>query len=69
LKYTENGDSRLSFDGVMNLEDWDGLAVASINKTCEALHTGQDGIKTWSEVAVHADVLFNKTREHMVLVY
>jgi hypothetical protein len=43
----------------MNLEDWDGLAaVASINKACEALHTGQDGIsKTWSEVAVHADVL------------
>jgi hypothetical protein len=62
LKYNENGDSRLSFDGVMNLEDWDGLAaVASINKACEALHTGQDGIsKTWSEVAVHADVLFNK---------
>jgi hypothetical protein len=40
----------------MNLENWDALAVASI-KTCEALHTGKDGIsKTWSEVAVHADV-------------
>jgi hypothetical protein len=62
LKYTENSDTSLSFDGVMNLEDWDGLAaVASINKACEALHTGQDGIsKTWSEVAVHADVLLNK---------
>jgi hypothetical protein len=50
------------FDGVMNLENWDALAaVASINKACEALHTGKDGIsKTWSEVAVHADVLLNK---------
>jgi hypothetical protein len=45
----------------MNLENWDALAaVASINKACEALHTGKDGIKTWSEVAVHADVLLNK---------
>jgi hypothetical protein len=59
LQYTANGNTSLSFDGVMNLEDWDGLAaVASINKACEALHTGQDGVsKTWSEVAVHADVL------------
>tara|TARA_R110000868_G_scaffold57476_2_gene177421 strand:+ start:1613 stop:2251 length:639 start_codon:yes stop_codon:yes gene_type:complete len=62
LKYTENSDTNLAFDGVMNLENWDGLAaVASINKACEALHTGKDGIsKTWSEVAVHADVLLNK---------
>ena len=62
LKYTENSDTSLAFDGVMNLENWDGLAaVASINKACEALHTGKDGIsKTWSEVAVHADVLLNK---------
>jgi hypothetical protein len=62
LKLTTNGATSLSFDGVMDLENWDGLAaVASINKACEALHTGQDGIsKTWSEVAVHADVLLNK---------
>jgi hypothetical protein len=48
----------------MNLENWDALAaVASINKACEALHTGKDGIsKTWSEVAVHADVLLNKKK-------
>lgn len=62
LQYTKNSDTSLSFDGVMNLENWDGLAaVASINKACAALHTGKDGIsKTWSEVAVHADVLLNK---------
>ncbi|EIA07947.1 YceI family protein [Flavobacterium frigoris] len=62
LQVTNNSDTSLSFDGVMNLENWDGLAaVASINKACEALHTGADGVsKTWSEVAVHADVLLNK---------
>ncbi|MGO4821159.1 MULTISPECIES: hypothetical protein [unclassified Flavobacterium] len=62
LQYTTTSDTKLSFDGVMNLEKWDGLAaVASINKACEALHTGTDGVsKTWSEVAVHADVVFNK---------
>ena len=62
MKYTNNGDTNASFDGVMNLENWDALgAVASINKACEALHTGKDGVsKTWSEVAVHADVAFNK---------
>jgi hypothetical protein len=46
----------------MNLENWDALAaVASINKACEALHTGKDVIsKTSSEVAVHSDVLLNE---------
>ncbi|CAM3478132.1 hypothetical protein [Zobellia roscoffensis] len=55
-------DNALTFDGVMNLENWDALdAVASINKACEALHTGKDGVsKTWSEVAVHAEVLLQK---------
>ena len=62
LQYTANSDTSLSFNGVMNLENWDALAaVASINKACEALHTGADGVsKTWSEVAVHADVLLKK---------
>ncbi|NGY38015.1 hypothetical protein FQU23_010895 [Flavobacterium sp. XN-5] len=62
LQYTTNSDTSLSFDGVMNLENWDALAaVASINKACEALHTGPDGVsKTWNEVAVHADLLLKK---------
>lgn len=62
LQFSTNSDTSLSFDIVMNLENWDALAaVASINKACEALHTGKDGIsKTYSEVAVHADVLLNK---------
>lgn len=55
-------ETALAFDGVMNLENWDALAaVSSINKACEALHTGKDGVsKTWSEVAVHAEVLVEK---------
>lgn len=62
LNFTVNNDTSLSFDGVMNLENWDALAaLTAINNACKALHTGKDGIsKTWSEVAVHADVLFNK---------
>lgn len=56
------GDYGYTFKGVMNLENWDALnAVESINKACEVLHTGKDGVsKTWSEVAVHADVLLQK---------
>lgn len=61
LTYTVN-DDKFVFDGVMELANWDALgAVASINKACEALHTGTDGIsKTWSEVALHAEVLLAK---------
>ncbi|MBU3027213.1 hypothetical protein [Zobellia galactanivorans] len=62
LTHKAVSDTALTFDGVMNLENWDALdAVASINKVCEALHTGKDGVsKTWSEVAVHAEVLLQK---------
>lgn len=63
LEYTAaDNDTRFSFDGVMNLEDWDALeALASLNKACEALHTGMDGVsKTWSDVAVHGEVLLKK---------
>jgi hypothetical protein len=62
LEYSSVNDTEYIFDGVMELERWDALgAVASINKACEALHTGADGIsKTWSEVAVHAEVILAK---------
>lgn len=62
LSYTSASDIQYAFDGVMNLADWDALdAVASLNKACEALHTGMDGVsKTWSEVAVHGEVLLKK---------
>ncbi|EPR65105.1 hypothetical protein [Cyclobacterium qasimii] len=62
LEYSTVNDTQFIFDGVMDLENWDALdAVASINKACEALHTGKDGVsKTWSEVAVHAEVLLEE---------
>ncbi len=62
LESEMTSDNTYTFKGVMDLENWDALnAVASLNKACEALHTGTDGVsKTWSEVAVHANVLLQK---------
>ncbi|MEO9893160.1 hypothetical protein [Aurantibacter sp.] len=62
LEVEKTSDDRYTFKGVMELEKWDALdAVASINKACEALHTGKDGVsKTWSDVAVQAEVLLQK---------
>ena len=62
LDYEMDGDDRFAFSGVMNLENWNALdAVSSINKACEVLHTGKDGVsKTWSEVAVKAVVLLQQ---------
>ncbi len=61
LKYTITGDN-ITFEGVMQLENWNALdAIASLNKVCEALHAGKDGVsKTWSEVAIKAEVLVVK---------
>jgi hypothetical protein len=62
LAYEMNGEDKIIFNGVMELENWNAMdAVASINKACEILHTGKDGVsKTWSEVAVKAEVLLTK---------
>ena len=62
LEYTKTAENRITFNGVMQLEDWNALdAVASINEACKELHTGKDGVsKTWSEVAVQAEVLVQK---------
>ena len=62
LEYQKISDTSYTFKGVMDLENWDALgAVAAINKACEVLHTGKDGVsKTWSEVAIQAEVLLQK---------
>jgi len=59
VTYTATSDTAYTFEGVMDLANWNALeAVASLNKVCEVLHTGADGIsKTWSEVALKAEVL------------
>ncbi len=61
LDYTLNSEKSITFNGTMNLEDWSALgAIASINKACKELHTGKDGVsKTWSDVAVQAQVQMN----------
>jgi hypothetical protein len=39
----------------MDITNWNPLdALASLNKVCEILHTGRDGVsKTWSDVALN----------------
>lgn len=62
LEYTMDPENKITFKGVMDLENWNALdAVASINKACKELHTGTDGVsKTWSDVAVQAEVQLKK---------
>jgi hypothetical protein len=62
LEYVMDSENSITFNGTMNLEDWNALdAIASINEACKELHTGKDGIsKTWNEVAVQAQVLLQK---------
>ena len=62
LDYVINTETSITFNGSLNLEDWNALeAVASINNACKALHTGKDGVsKTWTDVAVQAQVLLTK---------
>ena len=62
LTHEMTSENHYTFKGVMNLENWNAMdAVASINKACEALHTGADGVSmTWSDVAVEAQVVLEE---------
>jgi len=64
LEYTINSETSITFNGTLNLEDWNALeAVVSINNACKELHTGKDGVsKTWTDVAVQAQVLLKKNQ-------
>mgnify|MGYP001334220064 CR=1 FL=1 len=64
LNYTTSGDS-ISINGELNILDFNGSkALASINKACEALHTGADGIsKTWAEVNLYITSVLKETCE------
>tara|TARA_R110002049_G_scaffold4842_12_gene34245 strand:- start:467 stop:1081 length:615 start_codon:yes stop_codon:yes gene_type:complete len=48
-------DNTFAMSATMDVSNWKALeALASLNKVCEALHTGSDGVsKTWSEVALN----------------
>ncbi|WP_298765137.1 YceI family protein [uncultured Polaribacter sp.] len=48
-------DNTFAMSATMDVSNWNALdALASLNKVCETLHTGADGVsKTWSEVALN----------------
>ncbi|MBS9766194.1 MAG: YceI family protein [Flavobacteriaceae bacterium] len=51
-------DQLVTIEGVLNLDTWKGkLAIEALNKACEDLHKGPDGVsKTWNEVKVEAGI-------------
>jgi len=53
LTYTTT-DGIINFSGVFNLDMFNGQdAVAALNKKCEALHTGADGVSVlWPQVSL-----------------
>ncbi|RIV42181.1 hypothetical protein [Flagellimonas pelagia] len=62
MTYVISDDGHVNFSGTMDLKNWNALdALASLNKACEVLHTGPDGVsKTWEDVAIKASVLLKK---------
>lgn len=53
-------DKKFSMNATIDVNDWNaGKALATLNKVCELLHTGADGVsKTWSEVALNITSTF-----------
>ncbi|WP_299680965.1 YceI family protein [uncultured Tenacibaculum sp.] len=59
FKYTIN-DKVFSMSTTMDIDKWNAQsAIASLNKVCEDLHKGADGVsKTWNEVAINVTSTF-----------
>lgn len=59
--YKLNGDS-LNLTGSLNLADFNALpALKSLNKACEVLHKGDDGVsKTWEDVNIYISTVLNR---------
>ncbi|QNM84138.1 YceI family protein [Polaribacter pectinis] len=53
-------DKTFSMEATMDVNKWNAAAaLASLNKICEALHTGSDGIsRTWNDVALNISSTF-----------
>ena len=53
-------DKTFTMQATIDINDWNAsAALASLNKVCEVLHTGADGVsKTWSEVALNITSTF-----------
>lgn len=54
------GGKVFNMKATMNINNWNaGAALASLNKICEDLHKGADGVsKTWSEVTLNITSTF-----------
>lgn len=61
FNYSLSGDT-LNMNSSLNLADVNGLeALASLNKACEVLHKGADGVsKTWEDVEINISTVLNK---------
>ena len=59
FKYTI-ANNTFAMNATMDVTNWNALnALASLNKVCEILHTGADGVsKTWSDVALNITTKF-----------
>lgn len=64
LDYKVSGDS-LSFSGEINALDFDASeSIKALNKACEALHKGADGVsKTWAEVNLYLTTVVTEACE------
>ncbi|MBU3012927.1 YceI family protein [Polaribacter vadi] len=53
-------DKTFNMQTTIDINNWNaGEALASLNKVCEILHTGADGVsKTWSDVALNITTTF-----------
>lgn len=61
FNYVKNQDT-IMIEAKMDLNVWEaGEALQSLNKACEELHTGADGVsKTWDEVQINAKILTSR---------
>ena len=59
FKYSITNNT-FAMNATMDITNWNALdALASLNKVCEILHTGSDGVsKTWSDVALNITTKF-----------
>jgi polyisoprenoid-binding protein YceI len=61
FQYSMSGDT-LKLNATINLLDFNAIpALESLNKACEALHKGSDGVsKTWSDVNLYLNTVLRK---------
>lgn len=64
LDYTIAGDT-IKLTGSLDVLNWEGSeALAALNKACESLHKGPDGVsKTWADVSLYITSVVKSTCE------